>query len=166
MARPAQQRKDGRRYGGWIIAGACAAVVAGIGYAYVMALSGGGGAGANDPEQVALGREVYTKACASCHGANLEGQPDWKMRQANGRLPAPPHNDTGHTWHHPDQILFEMAKLGIEALAPEGYESDMPGFADTLSDEQIRAVIAYIKSTWPAQISARQESISRQYDGN
>ena len=158
--------KTSRRYAVWVVAGVLAAIVAGVGYGYLMAVSGGGGPGANDVEQLALGQEVYTEACASCHGANLEGQPNWKVRQANGRLPAPPHDDTGHTWHHPDQLLFEMTKLGVEAIGPEGYESDMPGFADTLSDDQIWAVLAYIKRTWPANIRAGQDSMTQRYQGN
>ncbi len=139
--------------------------MAGVGYGYLMAVSGGGPS-SDDAEQLALGREVYTDACASCHGANLEGQPNWKVRQANGRLPAPPHDDTGHTWHHPDQVLFEMTKLGVETFGPEGYESDMLGFADILSDDRIWAVLAYIKSTWPANIRARQDSLTQRYQGN
>ncbi len=158
--------KTSRRYVVWVVAGVLAAIVAGVGYGYLMAVSGGGGARSDDAEQLALGQEVYTEACASCHGANLEGQPNWKVRQANGRLPAPPHDDTGHTWHHPDQMLFEMTKLGIAAFAPEGYESDMPGFADTLSDDRIWAALAYIRSTWPANIRARQESLTQRYQAN
>ena len=161
-----QHPARGRRYVVWVVAGVLAAIVAGVGYGYFMAVSGGGGPGANDVEQLALGQEAYTEACASCHGANLEGQPNWKVRQANGRLPAPPHDDTGHTWHHPDQLLFEMTKQGVEAFGPEGYESDMVGFADTLSDDQIWAVLAYIRSTWPADIRARQESLTQRFQGN
>lgn len=140
------------------------AVVAG--FASVTALLGPADAGSDDPAQLALGQGVYTEACASCHGANLEGQPNWRVRQANGRLPAPPHDDTGHTWHHPDQMLFRITKQGIEAFAPEGYESDMPGFADTLSDDRIWAVLAYIKSTWPPEIRAQQERRTERYQGN
>ncbi len=161
-----QHPASGRRYGVWPVAGVFAVVVVAVGYAYVTAMSGSGGSGSNGVEQLALGQEVYTEACASCHGANLAGQPNWKVRQATGRLPAPPHDDTGHTWHHPDQMLFEMTKLGIAAFAPEGYESDMPGFADTLSDEQIRAVLAYIKSTWPPEVRAQQERRTERYQVN
>ncbi len=161
-----QPPASGRRYGVWAVAGVFAVVVAAVGYAYVTAMSGSGGSGSNGVEQLALGQEVYAEACASCHGANLQGQPNWKVRQANGRLPAPPHDDTGHTWHHPDQMLFEMTKLGVEAFAPEGYESDMPGFADILSDDQIWAALAYIRSTWPANIRARQDSLTQRYQAN
>ena len=142
-----------------------ATVLAGVGFAYYLALSGDE-PGGDDAMRLALGQAVYAEAGASCHGANLEGQPNWQTRLANGRLPAPPHDETGHTWHHPDQMLFDITKRGVAAFAPEGYESDMPGFADSLSDEEIWAVLAYIKSTWPAEIRAQQESIHARYQGN
>jgi len=64
----------------------------------------------DNPAQVALGRGVYAAQCARCHGANLEGQPNWQERQANGMMPAPPHDPSGHTWHHPDAALFGITK--------------------------------------------------------
>ena len=106
-------------------------------------------ADAENAETIALGRTIYETQCAACHGAQLEGQPDWQMPLPSGRLPAPPHDATGHTWHHPDDILFRIVKEGTAAIVGGGYESDMPGFADVLSDAEIRAVLAYIKSTWP-----------------
>lgn len=113
-----------------------------------------------DAAQVALGLRVYEQNCAQCHGAGLEGQPDWKSRRADGRLPAPPHDPSGHTWHHPDQVLFDIIKNGMKPpVAPAGYESDMPGYADILSDAEIAAVIAYIQAQWPADIRARQRQI-------
>ena len=116
----------------------------------------------DDAAQVALGQTVYGTQCARCHGANLEGQPNWRERQANGRLPAPPQDASGHTWHHPDTQLFGITKHGLTPYAPPGYQSDMPAFDGTLSDEQIAAVLAYIKSQWPADIRARQTEINKQ----
>lgn len=114
-------------------------------------------------EEIAVGRQLYAENCSSCHGANLEGQPDWRRRLEDGRMPAPPHDETGHTWHHSDQDLFTITKSGVEAVVP-GYESDMPAFEGVLSDAEIRAVLAYIKSTWPerqrefqAQVTANDE---------
>jgi mono/diheme cytochrome c family protein len=112
-----------------------------------------------DPEdtaQVARGQAVYAAQCARCHGATLEGQPNWRERPANSRLPAPPHDASGHTWRHPDAVLFGITKHGLGPYAPAGYESDMPVFADVLSDDEIAAALAYIKSRWPAEIRARQ----------
>src|SRR5690242_532122 len=72
-----------------------------------------GQADANDPAQVENGQLVYAEYCASCHGEKLEGQPNWQRRLPNGRLPAPPHDESGHTWHHPDDHLFEVTKYGL-----------------------------------------------------
>ena len=104
-----------------------------------------------DAGRVALGERVYAQHCASCHGAKLEGQPNWRSRLPNGRLPAPPHDETGHTWHHADALLFAITKQGVvPPYAPAGYESDMPAFGRTLSDDEIWAVLAFIKSRWTA----------------
>jgi mono/diheme cytochrome c family protein len=116
----------------------------------------------DDPAQVALGQGVYAAQCASCHGGNLEGQPNWRERQANGRLPAPPHDASGHTWHHADATLFGITKRGLAPYAPPGYQSDMPAYAGVLSDEEIAAVLAYIKSRWPPEIRARQRRLGGQ----
>ena len=112
-----------------------------------------------DRAQVDLGRKLYVEACASCHGANLEGQPNWQKRLPSGRLPAPPHDASGHTWHHPDIDLFRVTKLGPAAY-PTGYETDMPAFGDRLSDAEIAAILAYIKSTWPPEIRARHDRLN------
>lgn len=110
---------------------------------------------------VALGTKVYADYCAACHGRSLEGQPNWQSRRADGRLPAPPHDETGHTWHHPDRVLFDVTKRGVEAFGVQNYESDMPAFAGILSDEEIWAVLAYIKSRWPQRAQAIQSEIDR-----
>ncbi|KMK64288.1 cytochrome c [Puniceibacterium sp. IMCC21224] len=104
------------------------------------------------------GERLYQENCASCHGANLEGQPDWRSRLPNGRLRAPPHDASGHTWHHTDRVLLDIVKRGTAAIVGNGYESDMPGFKEVLTDEEITAIIDYIKSTWPDRIRASQES--------
>lgn len=114
-----------------------------------------------DAGQVATGQSVYVARCASCHGAKLEGQPAWRRRLANGRLPAPPHDQTGHTWHHTNADLFGTTKHGLKPYAQAGYESNMLAFDGTLSDDQIAAVIAYIKSTWPAGIRARHAGVKQ-----
>jgi mono/diheme cytochrome c family protein len=110
---------------------------------------------------IAQGRQVYEAHCAACHGAELQGQPDWQNPLPSGRLPAPPHDASGHTWHHSDAVLFRIVKEGTAAVVGGGYESDMPGFGDVLSDAEIDAVLAYIKSTWPERERSYQESVSR-----
>lgn len=103
---------------------------------------------------------MYAQHCAACHGSKLEGQPNWQRRLPNGRLPAPPHDETGHTWHHTDSVLFGIVKHGVvPPYAPAGYESDMPAFQGLLGDNDIWAVLAYIKSYWtsPQVLDARAE---------
>lgn len=122
-------------------------------------LAGCGPPGKADPGdagQVATGKRVYEAHCLSCHGAKLEGQPRWRERLPNGRLPAPPHDATGHTWHHPDAVLFRIVKEGVANVVGGNYESDMPPYKGVLNDAQIWAVLAYIKSTWPEEIRRRQ----------
>jgi mono/diheme cytochrome c family protein len=126
------------------------------------AASSGGAANPNDPQQVALGKQVYSAHCASCHGANLEGQANWQAELPGGGRLAPPHDPSGHTWHHPDSVLFDITKRGGQASSSSDYKNNMPGFAATLSDEQIWASLAYIKSTWPADIRAMQAQVNRQ----
>jgi len=116
-------------------------------------------------ERIAQGSAIYGDHCASCHGAALEGQENWRSRKPDGRLPAPPHDPSGHTWHHPDQMLFVMTKFGPQATAGPNYQSDMPAFEGVLSDQEIIDVLTYIKSTWPEEIQqeqARRTKLSRQ----
>lgn len=130
--------------------------------AVVMSAGSGAGADPNDAAQVAQGKAVYAEQCASCHGAQLEGQPNWQSRKPDGRLPAPPHDASGHTWHHPDADLFKITKQGIAAFAPAGYESDMPAFGGVLSDSEIWAVLAFIKSSWPEETRRRHAALGGQ----
>ena len=117
------------------------------------------GADASNAQLVALGEVLYQQHCASCHGAELEGQPNWRLRDENGYLPAPPHDETGHTWHHPDEQLFEITKIGTEAFVGRGYRSNMIGFEDQLDDSEIWAILSFIKSQWPPRIQAAQPQI-------
>lgn len=115
----------------------------------------------DDPQQVAAGEAIYRAHCASCHGANLEGQQDWRTRLPSGRLPAPPHDASGHTWHHSDDVLLKIVKEGPAFYATLGAETDMPAFGSVLSEGEMAAVLAYIKSTWPPEIQARQAQMGR-----
>lgn len=112
-------------------------------------------------ETIAAGRAIYQEHCASCHGAKLEGQPNWQTPLPSGRLPAPPHDASGHTWHHADRLLFDITKHGTAAVVGGGYESDMPGFQAVLTDDQIRAVLEFIKSRWPRRERQYQQDMTR-----
>jgi S-disulfanyl-L-cysteine oxidoreductase SoxD len=115
----------------------------------------------DEPSVVRLGKQVYADSCASCHGNKLQGQVNWRKRDASGKLPAPPHNETGHTWHHNDSLLFDMTKLGLKAIAGADYKTDMPAYGQVLSDAEIIAVLSYIKSTWPEEIRTRHDAMNK-----
>lgn len=111
---------------------------------------------------------LYAEQCAACHGDDLEGQPDWRIPDDDGVLPAPPHDDTGHTWHHDNQLLFEYTSLGgAEALAVRGianFKSGMPAFGEVLTDDEIWTIFAFIRSTWPDRIRQNQALRNRPHN--
>ena len=114
-----------------------------------------------DKSIIKLGKNVYVKNCASCHGVNLEGEENWKSRKPNGMMPAPPHDETGHTWHHNDNYLFMITKYGVEEILGEKYPNNMPAYKEILSDKEIIAVLSYIKSTWSPKVQKIHDQINK-----
>jgi mono/diheme cytochrome c family protein len=96
-----------------------------------------------DQGQVARGGELYQQNCASCHRADLSGDPNWKTPNPDGSYPPPPHDSSGHTWHHSDRLLLEIIRDGSDFP-----ESRMPTFSGSLTDEAILAIIEYLKANW------------------
>ncbi|NQW24150.1 MAG: cytochrome c [SAR202 cluster bacterium] len=111
--------------------------------------------------QIEIGRTTYQANCAQCHGANAEGQPFWQQRNTDGTLKPPPHDETGHTWHHSDGLLFRIVRDGGTIYETPGFKSSMPAFGDRLSSEEIKAVITYFKSLWGPEIRSSQAEVSQ-----
>lgn len=109
-----------------------------------------------DDDLVAEGKQLYDRFCASCHGVDGEGaQPD---PYAPGV--APPHDDTGHTWHHADQQNFGTVWFGRDV------NGLMPGYYDRMTPDEIITVLAYIKTWWSEDHLATQLDLSqRMVDG-
>ena len=120
----------------------------------------------NVKDVVSLGKDIYAQNCESCHGTNLEGQANWRQRDTNGYMLAPPHNESGHTWHHSDDYLFSMTKYGIESMIGKKYPNNMPIYEGQLSDEEIIAALSYIKSTWPKRIQRQHDQINARANTN
>lgn len=121
-----------------------------------------------DRARVAQGKALYATNCASCHGGNGEGEPNWKSPNADGTYPAPPHDATGHTWHHSDKLLLEIIRDGGARFESATFKSRMPAWGDRLSDEERQAVLAYLKTLWgpderrfQAEASARDPLLDR-----
>jgi mono/diheme cytochrome c family protein len=96
-----------------------------------------------DPDLIAQGELLYSQYCASCHGAKLEGAPEWKTVKPDGKLPPPPHDSSGHTWHHPDDLLFSIISEGGDPS-----NSNMPAYGIVLTESEMLAIMAFIKSSW------------------
>lgn len=94
------------------------------------------------------GRVIYQRQCASCHGPQGEGAPNWQQRNAQGELPAPPHAPDGHTWKHSDAMLYRIVREGWRDPFNKTKEVTMPAFGEILSPQEMRAVITYIKTFW------------------
>jgi len=122
---------------------------------------------ADDLSIVVAGEAIYKTHCAACHGADLEGQPEWRIRDENGYLPAPPHDASGHTWHHADDQLFEITKYGAAVvIGDDTYKTNMPVYKGVLSDEDIVAVLSYIKNSWPQEQRTWQEQVNGPREDN
>ncbi|MCO5186509.1 MAG: cytochrome c [Anaerolineae bacterium] len=110
-----------------------------------------------EPTTLSIGEQVYVQQCAVCHGINLEGQLNWREGNADGTFRAPPHDETGHTWHHGDSYLLERIRTGTATMSPDMQAaSNMPGYEGILTDEEMQAVLAYIKEAWPTDIQRSQ----------
>ena len=89
---------------------------------------------AGDPRH---GRELFLKYCRGCHGADGRGGAHTFM----------PHVDTltkkGYIELVPDDYLFTVITEGGQAVGKSSY---MPAWASTLSDQDVRDLIAHIRS--------------------
>ena len=120
------------------------------------------------PQEVAkrdvltVGESVYASNCASCHGADLEGQANWQTPNDDGTFRSPPHDESGHTWHHPDSYLLDRIRNGTQGLdANMQALSNMPAYAEQLTDAEIEAVLTFIKSRWPEAIQVQQAAMNQ-----
>lgn len=112
-----------------------------------------------DSATVARGAAIYESECTACHGSLATAPP------ADAPPPsAPRHDETGHSWEHPDYVLFQLTKSGeVAELCLTGGDGGMPQFEEALNDRQIVDVLSYIKSTWPEPTRAHQETVNTLY---
>ena len=113
-----------------------------------------------DSVQIAQGRAIFEQNCAACHGVDGQGQfPEAPLEpDITGRIGAPPHDETGHSWHHSDTSLLQYVTNGGFSDPARFYT--MPPFNAVLSDEQIKLVIAYIKTMWTDEQREMQRQLT------
>jgi len=133
-----------------------AAAFGAAGWAAALAAAAAPMAARADTAEIERGAQVYGQTCARCHGADLKGEPGWETIGPDGRTKAPPHDESGHTWMHSEAELFRWVRTGLAEVVAPGRVSDMPAFAGKLSDDDIRAVLAFIQSRWQPGYQAFQ----------
>jgi len=109
------------------------------------------------------GKANYDLYCAHCHGYSGEGQiaESLQVTLDLGMITVPPHDSTGHTWQHPDQLLLRVTREGVvNPLA----QYPMPPFAGTLTDEQIMNIYAYIRLWWTDEQRAHQQRVTERWN--
>lgn len=92
----------------------------------------------NDPRPPAgapRGERLYYSFCASCHG--VDGRGSWRAALFLIRP-----DDLTKTANEPDQYLFDIIKHGGASYGRPG----MPAFGAQLSDADIQALVAYVKT--------------------
>ena len=112
-----------------------------------------------DAEQVAVGAALYGWNCARCHGEDLSGELGWvkvqtglseeEIERVAERLGdvAPAHDDSGSTSRLDDAKLYDVIALGPEKAMNKA-DSRMEGFEGRLDEDEIWAIVAFMKSTW------------------
>jgi mono/diheme cytochrome c family protein len=117
-------------------------------------------ANADDNGTVELGKKLYRRHCARCHGRYLQGQALWQVNDEHAGRRAPAHDESGHTWQHSDVELFHITQYGRFAATPTDAISHMPAFRDVMTDADILAVIAFIKRRWPLGLRVSQAMLN------
>lgn len=141
-----------------ILIGALTLAIVGAALWFVRPSGGGASISLNEVER--RGQILYQANCASCHGTSGQGQANWKSARSDGTRPAPPHDVTGHTWHHADAVLFGIVKEGGAYAAPPGYPATMPGYKASMTDQQIIEVLTYLKTMWGPKERQYQSTMS------
>jgi len=89
---------------------------------------------------LALGADVYQQHCASCHGKQGEGRAGaWPALAGNRAV-------TMATWTNLVRTVLAGGFPPTTEGNPRPY--GMPPYAQTLNDEQIAAVVSYIRQSW------------------
>ena len=59
---------------------------------------------------------------------------------------------------------FRGREAALAELGVTGFNSGMPAFGDTLTEEEIWNILAFIRSTWPERIQQSQASRNRPHN--
>ncbi len=110
--------------------------------------------------QIQRGEQLYNANCLVCHGGASGGT----------MMDYPPkHNANGHTWHHPDcqlKIVIlngsdEMTIMMRQMMNVPDTVARMPVWKYKLSNDDIDAILTFIKTWWSEDQRAFQAQVTR-----
>ena len=87
------------------------------------------------PAGASRGERLYFSFCVGCHG--VDGRGSWRAALFLIRP-----GDLTRAANQPDRYVFDIIKHGGAAIGRPG----MPAFGAQLSDEDIRALVGYLKA--------------------
>ncbi|MEB2647891.1 cytochrome c [Pseudomonas canadensis] len=90
--------------------------------------------------QDAPGAHTYATRCASCHGLDGKGQPEWMPPLAGATSALAKESASAIN------ITLNGSQRVVAAGVPDAYR--MPAFREQLSDAEIADVLSYVRSTW------------------
>lgn len=93
------------------------------------------------------GGRLFLRHCAACHGARGEGGA------------GPLLNAAGHAHHHTDG---ELATAVTDGIARPGAPVAMPAWGNTLSPQEVRQVLEFVKGLWTEEQRQFQQALSAQ----
>ncbi|KTC18490.1 alcohol dehydrogenase [Pseudomonas marginalis ICMP 9505] len=86
------------------------------------------------------GAHTYATRCASCHGLDGKGQPEWMPPLAGATSALAKESASAIN------ITLNGSQRVVAAGVPDAYR--MPAFREQLSDQEIAQVLTYMRSTW------------------
>jgi mono/diheme cytochrome c family protein len=95
---------------------------------------------AAEPDRLAKGRELYEQGCRSCHGSDGRGNPQWESAVRPIEF-----SDCGTT-SEATEVWTTVVKKGGPS---RGLDSAMPAFEGAYSDDEIGAIVAFIRTFCP-----------------
>lgn len=107
----------------------------------------GAGAAASAPDPMVIGKKVFTQSCAVCHQTNGQG--------VAGQFPPL----VGSEWvlskdWHGDNHIVKIVLNGLQGpvtVMGAQYNNAMAPWGSVLKDDQIAAVLTYVRNTWGNQ---------------
>lgn len=110
-----------------------------------------------DRREAARLSDVYTKECAVCHGAALEGNPEWRQSLFGNLDHAPPLDGRGRATEQPDRTLIKTIRRGV--TPGEGHIGTLK--TSRFTEQEAREMLQWIKRHWSKRERRSQSRLTK-----